>query len=272
MTSRAIAAPPAHPGQAWARKARALLELRAPLEFGLMLASLPILRRAPRGDGHPVLLLPGFGAGDLSLEPLRSFLKERGYEAETWGLGTNIGFQRRYNKVIEQKVRYLHHCHGRKVSVVGFSLGGVFAFYAAHAAPECVRLAITLGSPLRLDPDRPPAPAVRALYRALSKPYGPAIHQAHSRTRAMRTPPPVPSTCIYSQGDGIVPPHQATLDGDPKNHENLCVPGSHTGLAMNPAAMWIVADRLAQREGTWKPFKAPELIQRLNRGSGGAAP
>jgi pimeloyl-ACP methyl ester carboxylesterase len=263
MTSQAVATPPAHLGREWTRKARALLELRAPLEFGLMIASLPLLRRAPRGDGHPVLLLPGFGAGDLSLEPLRGFLKDRGYEAETWGLGTNIGFQRRYTKVIEQKVRYLHHRHGRRVSVVGFSLGGVFAFYAAHVAPECVRLAITLGSPLRLDPDRPPAPAVRALYRALAKPHGPTIHQAHSRTRAMRTPPPVPSTCIYSESDGVVPPHQATLDGDPQNHENLCVPGSHTGLAMNPVAMWIVADRLAQKEGRWKPFKAPELFRRF---------
>ena len=263
MTSQTVATPPAHLGREWTRKARALLELRAPLEFGLMIASLPLLRRAPRGDGHPVLLLPGFGAGDLSLEPLRGFLKDRGYEAETWGLGTNIGFQRRYTKVIEQKVRYLHHQHGRKVSVVGFSLGGVFAFYAAHVAPECVRLAITLGSPLRLDPDRPPAPAVRALYRALAKPHGPTIHQAHSRTRAMRMPPPVPSTCIYSESDGVVPPHQATLDGDPRNHENLCVPGSHTGLAMNPVAMWIVADRLAQKEGRWQPFKPPELFRRF---------
>jgi pimeloyl-ACP methyl ester carboxylesterase len=262
VTSRAIAAPPATGGRDWARKARGLLELRAPLEFGAMLASLPLLRRAPRGDGHPVLLLPGFGAGDLSLEPLRAYLKQRGYAAETWGLGTNVGFQRRYTKVIEQKLRYMHHVHRRRVSVVGFSLGGVFAFYAAHVAPECVRLAITMGSPLRLDPDRPPPPAVRALYRALAMPHGPTLHQARSRTRALRTPPPVPSTCIYSESDGVVPPHQATLDGDPANHENLRVPGSHTGLAMNPVAMWIVADRLAQKEGRWKPFRAPDVLKR----------
>ena len=262
MTSRAVRAP-ASPPAGLPRRLRALLELRAPLEFGLLLASWPLLTRAPRGDGHPVLLLPGFGAGDYSLEALRSFLRGRGYEAETWGLGTNVGFQRRYTRVIEQKLRYLHHRHGRKVSVVGFSLGGVFAFYAAHAVPECVRLAITLGSPLRLDPDRPPPPAVRALYRALARPHGPTLHQAHSRRRALRTVPPVPSTCIYSEGDGVVPPHQATLDGDPGSHENLRVPGSHTGLAMNPVALWIVADRLAQKEGRWKPFRAPELLRRL---------
>lgn len=262
MSARAASAAPARNGRGWSQRARALLELRAPFELGLMVVSLPWLRRAPRGDGHPVLLLPGFGAGDLSLEPLRGFLRDRGYEAETWGLGTNVGFQRRYTKVIEQKVRYLHHKSGRRVSLVGFSLGGVFAFYASHVAPECVRLAITLGSPLRLDPDRPPPPAVRALYRALAMPHGPTLHQARSRSRALRTPPPAPSTCIYSESDGVVPPHQATLDGDPGNHENLCVPGSHTGLAMNPVALWIVADRLAQAEGKWQPFRAPDFLSR----------
>jgi hypothetical protein len=113
---------------------------------------------------------------------------------------------------------------------------------------------------------------VRALYRALALPHGPTMHQARSRTRALRTPPPVPSTCIYSDSDGVVPPHQATLDGDPASHENLRVPGSHTGLASNPIALWIVADRLAQPEGRWSPFKAPDLIRRLagDPGSGAA--
>jgi len=244
------------------RRLLSLLEIRAPLEFGALLATLPLLNRAPMGDGHPVLLLPGFGAGDASLEPMRLFLKSRGYEVETWGLGTNIGFSRRYNKVIEQKVRYLHHKHQARVSLVGWSLGGVFAFYAAHIAPECVRHAISLGSPLRLDPDHPPPPAVRALYRAISNPRGPTDHQAHSRKRAMRTPPPVPSTCIYSDSDGVVPPHQATLDGDPRNHENVRVPGSHSGLGVNALAMWIVADRLAQPEEHWRPFRPPEALRR----------
>jgi pimeloyl-ACP methyl ester carboxylesterase len=261
----AVSAPLKLIGRELPRSLLSLLEVRAPLEFAILLAALPTLSRARRGDGHPVLLLPGFAAGDASLEPLRLFLKTRNYDVETWGLGKNIGFNRRYAKVIEQKVRYIHHRTGRKVSLVGWSLGGVFAFYAAHVAPECVRSAISLGSPLRLDPDRPPPPSVLAMYRAFENPQGTLAHQSRSRTKAMRTPPPVPSTCLYSDSDGIVPPQQATLDGDPKNHENIRVPGSHSGLGVNALAMWIVADRLAQAEGKWRPFHPSSAFERAFR-------
>ena len=252
-------------GRELPRALLSLLEVRAPLEFAVLIATLPTLARAPKGDGHPVLLLPGFAAGDATLEPLRLYLKSRRYDVETWGLGKNVGFNRRYAKVIEQKVRYVHHKTGRKVSLLGWSLGGVFAFYAAHAAPECVRTAISLGSPLRLDPDHPPPQSVLAMYRALENPKGTLAHQARSRSRAMRTPPPVPSTCIYSNTDGIVPPHQATLDGDPRNHENIRVPGSHSGLGVNFLAMWIVADRLAQAENKWRPFRPTGSFERAFR-------
>jgi len=252
-------------GRELPRALLSLLEVRAPLEFAVLIATLPTLARAPKGDGHPVLLLPGFAAGDATLEPLRLYLRSRHYEVETWGLGKNVGFNRRYAKVIEQKVRYVHHKTGRKVSLLGWSLGGVFAFYAAHAAPECVRTAISLGSPLRLDPDHPPPQSVLAMYRALENPKGTLAHQARSRSKAMRTPPPVPSTCIYSNTDGIVPPHQATLDGDPRNHENIRVPGSHSGLGVNFLAMWIVADRLKQAENKWRPFRPTGSFERAFR-------
>jgi len=252
-------------GRELPRALLSLLEIRAPLEFAVLLATLPTLARAPKGDGHPVLLLPGFAAGDATLEPMRLYLRSRNYGVETWGLGKNVGFNRRYAKVIEQKIRYIHHKSGRKLSLVGWSLGGVFAFYAAHVAPECVRTAISLGSPLRLDPDHPPPSSVLAMYRALENPQGTLAHQARSRSKAMRTPPPVPSTCLYSNTDGIVPPQQATLDGDPKNHENIRIPGSHSGLGVNFLAMWIVADRLSQPEGKWQPFKTSGAFTRAFR-------
>jgi len=132
----------------------------------------------------------------------------------------------------------------------------VFAFYVGHAAPECVRSVISLGSPLRLDPDARPPPGVKAMYRALAQPMGTVSHQARSRSRSMRAPPPVPSTCIYSEHDGFVPPSQATLDGDPSSHENVRVPGSHVGLGFNRRVLWIVADRLAQPEDAWQPYAA----------------
>jgi pimeloyl-ACP methyl ester carboxylesterase len=246
-----------------------LLEGRIALEFAGLLLSLPWLKEAPAGDGHPVLLLPGFGASDTSMEPLRLFLKTRGYEVETWGFGRNLGFNRKFANGIEQKVRYMHHrSGGRKVSLVGWSLGGVFAYYAARIAPECVRTAIALGSPLRFDPDRPPPPGMRALYRAFASPFSPETHTARARSKAMRGPPPVPSTCIYSETDALVGPEQATLDGDPADHENIRIPGSHLGLGLNPVVMWIVADRLAQAEGAWRPFDYGGVIGRLLRAGG----
>ena len=242
------------------------LEPRALLEFGLLGLTAPLLRRAPEGDGHPVLLLPGFAAGDATLRPLQAFLKDRGYAVETWGLGRNVGFHRKFANAIEQKVRYLHHRSGRKVSLVGWSLGGVFAFYAAHVAPECVRTVISMGSPLRVDPDGEGAPlAVKALYRALAHPLGPIAHAARMRARSLRIPPPVPSTCIYSESDGVIPPGQATIQGRHAEHENIRVPGSHLGLGVNFLAMWVIADRLAQPEGDWQPFEASGPIAPLYR-------
>jgi pimeloyl-ACP methyl ester carboxylesterase len=250
------------------RGINALLEMRSTLEVAALMVGLPLLTRAPRGDGHPVLLLPGFGATDSSMEVLRLFLKSRNYAVEAWGMGRNTGFHRKFSNVVEQKVRYLHHKHGERVSLVGWSLGGVFAFYAGHVAPECVRTVISLGSPLRIDPDRRPPPGVSAMYRVLAHPMGPIAHAARSRSKAMRAPPPVPSTCVYSEHDGVVPPEQATLAGDPADHENVRVPGSHLGLGFNSLVMWIVADRLAQPEGRWRPFEPTGAMAKLFKVAG----
>lgn len=267
--------PAVHPpsaSRALPRPVLTLLEARVGLEAAALVLSLPLLRQSPRGDGHPVLLLPGFGATDASMLPLKLFLRSRNYQVESWGFGRNTGFSRRFTGVIEQKIRFLHHRHRRKVSLIGWSLGGVFAFYAAHVAPECVRLVISLGSPLRLDPDVTPPPGVRAMYRVLAHPHGPVTHQARSRSRAMRAPPPVPSTCIYSERDGVVPPAQATLEGDPASHENVRVPGSHIGLGVNSLAMWVIADRLAQPDGDWRPFAPGGAAEPLFRALGLATP
>jgi pimeloyl-ACP methyl ester carboxylesterase len=233
-----------------------LLEGRAFLEMGLLPALLPVLQRTPRGDGHPVLLVPGFTAGDSTLIGLQVFLKSRGYHVETWGFGQNTGFKLKFSQALEQKLRFLQHKHRRKVSLVGWSLGGVYAFYAAHMAPECVRTVISLGSPMRFSVDSFKVPmVVQAVYRYLAHPMGPVAHLANVRAKVLRSPPPVPSTCIYSLTDGIVPPEAARIDTTEGEHENIWVPGSHLGLGFNPAVMWILADRLSQAEGQWSPFQ-----------------
>jgi len=232
------------------------LEFRGLLELLALPGAWPLLSRVPKGDGHPVLLLPGFLSGEGPLYPLKAYLRSRGYEVDTWGFGRNTGFHRRHTDALEQKIRFLHHRHGRKVSLVGWSLGGVFAMYGAHHATECVRSVITLGSPVSPDPhsDNTP-PMVKALHRMVAHPLGPIAHAAQPRAKKMRSAPPMPVSCLYSISDGVVPAQDATIDGDPAIHENIRVPGSHSGLGFNPVVMWIVADRLAQPEGAWRPFE-----------------
>lgn len=233
-----------------------LIEGRAFLEMAMLPALVPLLAATPRGDGHPVLLVPGFTASDATLVGLRVFLKSRGYHVETWGFGQNTGFKLKFSQALEQKVRFLHHRHGRKVSIVGWSLGGVYGFYTAHNAPECVRSVVSLGSPMRFSPENFQTRAlVRAIYRYFAHPMGPVAHLAHVRSKVLKAPPPVPSSCIYSLTDGVVPPQAARLEADDGEHENIWVPGSHLGLGFNAAVMWILADRLAQPEGAWQPFR-----------------
>jgi pimeloyl-ACP methyl ester carboxylesterase len=237
-----------------------LLEGRALLEMGLFTACLPLLQRTPRGDGHPVLLVPGFTASDATLVGLSIFLCSRGYHVETWGLGQNTGFKLKFSQALEQKVRFMHHKHQRKVSVVGWSLGGVYAFYTAHNAPECIRSVVSLGSPMMFSVDNYRTPfLVKAIYRYLAHPMGPVAHLSNVRAKVLRAPPPVPSTCIFSETDGVVPPEAARIETTEGQHENIWVPGSHIGLGFNPAVMWILGDRLAQPEGAWKPFEPSGL-------------
>ncbi len=238
-----------------------LLEGRGLLEMAALPAWLPLLQATPRGDGHTVLLVPGFTAGDATLVGLRVFLRSRGYKVETWGFGQNTGFKLKFSQALEQKVRYLHHRTGGKVSVVGWSLGGVYGFYAAHSAPECVRTVISLGSPLRFSVGKLQVPVlVQALYRYFAHPLGPVAHLSHVRSKVLKAPPPMPSTCIYSSTDGVVPPDSAQLDDAFGQHENIWVPGSHLGLGFNPAVMWVLADRLSQPEDEWQPFSPKGVL------------
>jgi hypothetical protein len=115
---------------------------------------------------------------------------------------------------------------------------------------------ISLGSPMRFSAEDFKTPLlVRAVYRYFAHPMGPVAHLAHVRAKVLRSPPSMPSTCIYSMTDGVVPPQAARLDDTEGQHENIWVPGSHLGLGFNAAVMWIVADRLAQHESDWRPFR-----------------
>jgi pimeloyl-ACP methyl ester carboxylesterase len=232
-------------------RALQLLELRALGEFGSALALLPLLRRAPRGDGHPVLVLPGLLAGDATTQPLRAFLADRGYAVHGWGLGRNLGLRPGFEERLKARLHDLHRASGRRVSLVGWSLGGVFAREIANALPAAVRSVVTLGSPLRGSPKSTNAWRV---YQLVS---GQRIDDPALR-RPKETPPPVPTTSIYSRSDGIVAWRCSVERAGPQS-ESIEVIGSHLGLGVNPAVLHALADRLAQPEGRWRPFERSGL-------------
>ncbi len=233
-----------------------LLEGRAVLEMGALAALVPLLAALPRGDGHPVMLIPGFGGAHGSLLALTVVLRALGYDTETWGQGRNLGIWRQSTEMLDKRVRALRQERGRKVSVVGVSLGGAYAFHAAHREPDSVRSVIALGAPLQFSRDGRQAPLLmRAAYRYFAMTKDASEHLLPSRATMLRRAPPVPSTCLYSTTDGVVHHSHAQLRSRSRTHENVWVPGSHFGLGFNPAVMWLLADRLAQTEGKWKPFQ-----------------
>jgi pimeloyl-ACP methyl ester carboxylesterase len=249
------------------------MEPRALMELAMLPAALPLLLQAPHGDGHPVLLVPGFMAGESTLVGLKWFLQNKGYDVHTWGLGRNVGFRGKHANALPQKIRYLHHITGRKVSLVGWSLGGVFSLYSAESTLDCVRSIITLGSPVSVDASgNQSPPALKALYRLVSHRLGASAHLMQPRAKAMREHRrlAVPTSCLYSLTDGVVPPQEATIDGDPTLHENIRVAGSHIGLGFNGIVLAIVANRLAEPEGDWKPFEPHGMLSAALRMTAGA--
>lgn len=231
---------------------------RAVSELMSSFLSRPLLRRSPKGDGHPVLLLPGFLASDLSTRPLRSFLRELGYWAHPWRLGRNLGGPRSHlEQRIFDRLAEVHEQHGRKVSLIGWSLGGVYAREIARQRPEQVRQVITMASPFA---GPPKANRSWWLFEKLSGETIESIPEEQFVT--MRQPPPVPTTAIYSRTDGITA-WQSCIERRGPQVENIEVQSSHLGLGYNPSTLYAIADRLAQAEGSWRPFVPDSSVQWL---------
>lgn len=229
-------------------RALMMLEARALSEFGAFCWLRPWLSLMPRGDGHPVLVLPGLMAGDLTTGPLRRFLADHGYAAYGWELGLNRGLRDGVETAMQRRVDALHARHdGRKVSLVGWSLGGLYARQLAKAAPDKVRCVISLGSPFA------GAPVSTNAWRVYELASGTRIDDPTQVDRQMAEAPPVPTTSIFSRSDGVCA-WQGCLNEEGPLAENIEVDASHCGLAHHPAAVYAIADRLAQPEGRWKKF------------------
>jgi pimeloyl-ACP methyl ester carboxylesterase len=170
--------------------------------------------------------MPGFIGGDLTTGFLRRFLDRLGYRSHGWGLGMNLGPGTEVVRGLVDRLRSIVDRSGRKVTLVGWSLGGVYGYELARRYSENVRALITLASPLR----NGPAHLVASSFDEI---LGPAEVE-HGPARA--APPTVPTTSLFSRTDAIV-----------------------------PSALWVVGDRLAQREGEWRPFDPDGATARLLR-------
>jgi pimeloyl-ACP methyl ester carboxylesterase len=224
------------------------LEGRAIHEFGAFLGALPLLSLAPRGDGHPVLVLPGLVASDVSTRPLRSFLKGRGYAVSGWRQGRNLGLRDGVRDSMVNLVHELNDLHGRKVSLVGWSLGGIYARQLAKMMPGRVRNVITLGSPFAAHPKATNA------WRVYEMASGQRADDTDPRFGGtLAETPPVPTTAIFSRTDGICA-WQGCMEKSSATSESIEVESSHCGMGHHPAVVYAVADRLAQPEGEWAPF------------------
>ena len=230
-------------------RALMFMELRAmPELFGFTLSWPTLAAVCPRGDGQPVLVLPGLITTDNSTVALRSLLRTLGYNTGGWELGRNYGPLPGIEDGLKDRLAKMAEESGRKVSIVGWSLGGIYARQLAKQMPDHVRQVITLGSPFNGDPR---ATNAWRVYQFTSG------HKVDDRDEhmggAISAPPPVPTTAIYSKTDGICA-WKTCIEESTHIAENIEVKGSHCGLGHHPAAAYAIADRLAQKEGAWQKF------------------
>ena len=248
----------ARPDPGVARRRAAVLAATEPVRTlvsaGALAAGLPLLRLAPRGEPHPVLVLPGLMASDVSTRALRGWLGRLGYPVVGWALGRNRGPTQEVVDELPRLVDRLAREHGTSVSIVGWSLGGIYARRLASRAPLQVRQVISLGSPFAQAGRRPDgSPGARAYQRYSPRHTDAKIHAA--RVSPAR-PLPVPSTAVYSKWDGVVDWRACRQQPGPTS-ENVAVRSSHLGMGHDPAVLWVVADRLAQPRDAWRPFERP---------------
>lgn len=235
-----------------------LTEGRCLLELNSFYALRLLMKRLPKGDGHPVIALPGFVASDRSTQPMRRLLTDLGYSTYGWGLGRNLKFNDQRESEMRDLLKSVHAREGKKVTLIGWSLGGVFAREMAKHNPDAVRSVISLGSPISGDMDQTSA---RRLYEYMN---GAPSKEMQQRLATLSDAPPVPTTSVYSKSDGIVA-WRGSMQKPGGQTENIRVPASHTGLGVNPLVMNILADRLAQPEGAWTPFEAQGVTRLLYR-------
>lgn len=218
----------------------AIWEARTPLEAFKFLYRFPSLLTAPKGDGRPIALAPGYLAGELSMEPLAFFLRTLGYKVYPWGLGGNNGdVEDDIDRFGERIVGLHEEVEGEPITLIGWSLGGVIAREVARLQEPCVREVITLGTPVV---GGPKYTTIGGFYAALKRVNLDELEVEVHERNAMGLKQPV--TSIYSKSDGVVA-WQASVDVYNAHARNIPVSSTHFGIGVSPVVWRLIADILA---------------------------
>lgn len=235
---------------------------RVILEMGSSALLAPVLNTLPQGDGHTIMTIPGFMGADGSTSRLRKFLNGRGYKAIPWGLGRNtsegrpdslddfLAHRRKTEDQIAERIESECHASGGKVSLIGWSLGGLYSVALAHRFPHLVRQVITLGTPYG-------DPRGTSLYNLMGRVYDHkvAVDEAALARWVAYTYSGgelrVPVLALYSESDGIVGAGIARCEGDPRYVTNMAVMASHVGFPFNPLVFAVVANHLVEPHERW---------------------
>ncbi len=243
---------------------RVFLEISSSLMLG------PLFKALPKGDGHSVMTIPGFMGADGSTAQLRKFLNNRGYKAVPWGLGRNssehqgegldkfLAHRAETEKLIAQRIEQEFEESGRKVTLIGWSLGGLYAVAMAHQYPQMIRQVITLGTPYG-------DPRGTALYSVMDRMYDNAesVDEASLRRWIDHTyrggQLKVPVLALYSETDGIVGAGIARCEADPRYVTNMKVMASHIGFPFNPLVFAVIANHLVPKAQRWAICGSPRF-------------
>jgi pimeloyl-ACP methyl ester carboxylesterase len=220
--------------------------------LSLSISRRALVKRAPQGDGHAVMVLPGFLAGDAYNAAIRKFLAKLNYRVYGWGLGQNLGPRDGVLEGLEGRLHDLYRRHDGPISLVGHSLGGIFARELGRAHPDKVRQVISLGSPF--GEGRMTASIPARLFAALNPPEELPIDE-----NVLADAPPVPTTAIYSKGDGIVNWKTAYQQGGHEETQSIRVRGSHCGMTFNPSIWFLTAQLLSIPQGQWQALERKQL-------------
>lgn len=216
-----------------------LMEARVPFEIGAHILSRRFYEKnLPQGEGRAVIVIPGFGAGDFETKMLRQSLRRLGYRSVPWKMGRNMGTTSKNRAHLHSELKRLMALSGQKISIVGWSLGGVFARELGRKFPENVHSVVSLGTPFTGDHD---ANILHDIFQRISG--SEFTNEDLAAFNQRKEPPGVISTSIYSKSDGVVS-WQCSLEEESELTENIEVVSSHSGLVFNPLAISALAHAL----------------------------